>query len=98
MASAFAAILRIKAPPGAGILLAGRRRSDYCFAMRTAILAVLVLSMAPLPEKVSVADSELYRLRYGDSVTENDRCPVRKSRLNRRMPAVWVNGKPIGFC
>jgi hypothetical protein len=30
--------------------------------------------------------------------TLNDRCPVRKSRLNPRMPAIYVNGRPIGFC
>ena len=39
------------------------------------------------------------RLRFPDgSLSLNDRCPVRKVRLNPRMPPLWVNGKPIGFC
>lgn len=38
-------------------------------------------------------------LRFPDGqVTLNDRCPVRKVRLNPRMPAVYVNQHPIGFC
>lgn len=28
----------------------------------------------------------------------NDRCPVRKIGLNRRLPPLFVNGRPIGFC
>ncbi len=28
----------------------------------------------------------------------NDRCPVRRGRLNARMPALFVNGMPLGFC
>lgn len=31
-------------------------------------------------------------------VTLNDRCPVRKSRLNLRLAAMHVNGMPVGFC
>ncbi len=34
----------------------------------------------------------------GGEVTLNDRCPVRKSGLNRRLPVLFVNGRPIGFC
>jgi hypothetical protein len=30
--------------------------------------------------------------------TLNDRCPVRLSALNPRIPPVLVNGRPIGFC
>jgi hypothetical protein len=39
-------------------------------------------------------------LRYlaDGQVTLNDRCPVRLSKLNRRMEPVWVNGRPVGFC
>lgn len=38
-------------------------------------------------------------LRFSDStVSLNDRCPVRKVPLNRRLPAMLVNGRPIGFC
>ncbi len=40
------------------------------------------------------------RLRFYDSglVTLNDRCPVRRTRLSAKMPAAYVNGRPIGFC
>lgn len=31
-------------------------------------------------------------------ISLNDRCPVRLARLNRRLPAIYVNEKPIGFC
>lgn len=47
---------------------------------------------------VSESDS-LPRLRFEDgAISLNDRCPVRKVRLNRRLPPVYVNGQPIGFC
>lgn len=67
--------------------------------------AALAQSEAPKPapppraEFVSPADS-LPRLRYlaDGLVTLNDRCPVRKVRLNPRMRAAYVNGFPVGFC
>jgi hypothetical protein len=34
----------------------------------------------------------------GGAITLNDRCPVRKAPLNRRLPTLFVNGHPIGFC
>ena len=41
----------------------------------------------------------LPRIRYADGlVSLNDRCPVRKGPLNLRMPPVYVNGRPVGFC
>lgn len=57
---------------------------------------------APVPLKgVAYADTaaEYPHLLYTDGTqTLNDRCPVRKSKLNRRMPPVYVNHRPIGFC
>lgn len=55
--------------------------------------------VAPLAEFVSPADS-LPRLRYlaDGKTTLNDRCPVRKVRLNPRMGAAYVNDHPVGFC
>ena len=52
-----------------------------------------------LGEYVSPEDT-LPRVRYfdGDQVTINDRCAVRKVKLNPKMPAVYVNGQPVGFC
>ncbi len=50
-------------------------------------------------EFVSPADS-LPQLRYfaDGLISLNDRCPVRKVRLNPRMGAAYVNGRPVGFC
>jgi len=40
------------------------------------------------------------RLRYFDTglISINDRCAVRRTPLNPKMPAVYVNGRPVGFC
>ena len=39
------------------------------------------------------------KIRYFDGeVALNDRCAVRKVRLNTKMPPVYVNGRAIGFC
>lgn len=38
-------------------------------------------------------------MRYADGqLTINDRCPVRKVPLNRRLTPLFVNGRPLGFC
>lgn len=38
-------------------------------------------------------------MRFADGqVSLNDHCPVRKRALNLRLPPVYVNGAPIGFC
>ena len=44
-------------------------------------------------------DAEFPGLVFADGqVSVNDKCPVRKTKLNRRMPAVFANGRPVGFC
>ena len=45
-------------------------------------------------------DQEFSPMRYDDTglITLNDRCPVRRVALNTAMKAVYVNGRPIGFC
>jgi hypothetical protein len=50
-------------------------------------------------EYVSLEDT-LPRVRYFEDglVSINDRCAVRKVKLNPKMPAVYVNGQPVGFC
>lgn len=50
-------------------------------------------------EYVNAQDSLPY-VRYfdGSQVSLNDRCAVRKVKLNPKMPPVYVNGQPIGFC
>jgi len=42
----------------------------------------------------------LPRLRYydGEQVSINDRCAVRHVKLNPKMPPIYVNGQPVGFC
>ena len=42
----------------------------------------------------------LPHLRYfdGNQVSINDRCAVRKDKLNPKMPPIYVNGQPVGFC
>jgi hypothetical protein len=51
------------------------------------------------PISYADADTLFPRLRFADGqVSLNDRCPVRKVKLNRRMPPLYVNGRPIGFC
>lgn len=56
----------------------------------------------PLMTRVAtVVDTtaEYPHLRYEDGlVSLNDRCPVRRVRLNPKMPPVRVNGHPVGFC
>lgn len=43
--------------------------------------------------------AEFPRVRYEDgTLSMNDRCIVRMVKLNRKMGAVYVNGRPIGFC
>ena len=50
-------------------------------------------------ELIAPADS-FPKIRYSETglVSLNDRCAVRKVRLNPKMPPVYVNGRPIGFC
>ncbi|MDH4038090.1 MAG: hypothetical protein OEX18_05770 [Candidatus Krumholzibacteria bacterium] len=52
-----------------------------------------------LGEFVSEQDS-FPRIRYFETglVSINERCAVRKVKLNPKMPPVYVNGEPVGFC
>jgi hypothetical protein len=62
-------------------------------------------SSAAMTEHVVFADyvnprDSLPHLRYRESgiVSINDRCAVRRVKLNPKMPPAWVNGRPVGFC
>ncbi len=57
------------------------------------------MEAAPYAEFISPQDS-LPHLRFlADGKTSlNDRCPVRKVRLNPKMGASYVNDQPVGFC
>ena len=51
------------------------------------------------PQFVPGKDEKFPRLRFADGqISLNDRCPVRHVKLYPKMPPVYVNGKPIGFC
>ena len=56
-------------------------------------------AVEPFAEFVTPSDS-LPKLRYfaDDKITLNDRCPVRRVRLNPKMGASYVNNQPVGFC
>lgn len=58
------------------------------------------MAKAPLLAEYTAPDDSLPTLRFfADGLeTLNDRCPVRKVRLNPRMNAAYVNGRPVGFC
>ena len=57
--------------------------------------APLVLGAARFDDPTA----EKPRIRWGDGPTSlNDRCIVRKNKLNLRMPPIFVNGRAIGFC
>jgi hypothetical protein len=48
---------------------------------------------------VPTGDPEHPRVRYTDSLTSlNDRCMVRKTKLNPKVRPVYVNHQPVGFC
>ncbi len=73
------------------------------------VIALAVLSINCSEQKaalvkdtgtVAYADSsEFPRLIFADGQTSmNDRCMVRMAKLNRKMPPIYVNGRPVGFC
>lgn len=46
------------------------------------------------------ATPDRHRLRYVDGqVSLNDSCAIQlQNRLNHRIPPLYVNGEPVGFC
>ena len=91
---------------------AERRRSSALRRSLTGAFVVALVALAGCAEKeetvlvdrsglatkvdTSVALSPLL---YPDGqLTLNDRCPVRKVGLNPRMPAIYVNQHPVGYC
>ncbi len=66
-----------------------------------ALAAVLGLSACGNAPHAYVADDpETFpRVKFQNgSVSRNDRCPVRKNKLNRGFDPLYVNGRPVGFC
>lgn len=63
------------------------------------LLAVLVASAASAQRFVPGEHAEFPKIKYADSlVSLNDRCIVQKSKLSLKIPPVYVNWRPIGFC
>ncbi len=46
------------------------------------------------------SDADHHRIRYVDGqVSRNDSCMIKLGNsLNRRVPPLYVNGEPMGFC
>ena len=54
---------------------------------------------ALIPAAYSDTTLEFPHLRFtNQTLSLNDRCPVRKAKLNERLAPLFVNGQPIGFC
>jgi len=62
-------------------------------------LTLLVAPRGDAQRPVTTADPVHPKLKYADSlVSLNDRCMVRKNKLNPRVRPVYVNRQPVGFC
>ena len=63
------------------------------------VVALLIPLRADAQRYLPMPDQEHPRLKYADSLESlNDRCIVRKAKLNLKMRPVYVNGQPVGFC
>jgi len=50
-------------------------------------------------EFVAGVEDSFPRVHYERAgTTLNDRCMVRRVKLNRKMPPMYVNNLPVGFC
>lgn len=65
-----------------------------------AAAAALACASAVFAQRyVASDDPEFPRIQYADSmVSVNDRCIVRLRKLSPKIQAIYVNGRPIGFC
>lgn len=43
--------------------------------------------------------TDFSHLRYANGeISLNDRCPIRRNKLNPKVRPLFVNGRPMGFC
>jgi len=87
----------------AGQLLRGLAQGALILALAGAGCGRERATLPPIPALFPAAYTdtllEFPHLRFADrSVSLNDRCPVRKVKLNRRLSPLFVNGRPVGFC
>lgn len=69
--------------------------------MIAALVLAAALSGRPGSAQTYVPTSDLEhpKVKYADnSVSLNDRCPVRTGKLSTTYKPVYINGQPIGFC
>jgi YHS domain-containing protein len=64
-----------------------------------AVLAALAALPARAQRYVRGEEREFPKIKYADSLESlNDRCVVKKNKLNLKVRPVYVNWRPIGFC
>ena len=77
----------------------GRARFERALLFGSFVAAILIPLRADAQRYIQTPDKDHPRLKYADSLESlNDRCIVRKAKLNPKMRPVYVNGKPVGFC
>lgn len=77
-------------------LRTGLRQTSTIVALA---IAACLPTAAHAQHFVATADTSHPRIRYADSLLSvNDRCMVTQRKLSTRMPAIYVNGVPMGFC
>ena len=73
--------------------------SSRLVALVVGSVAALWPLRADAQRYMPMPDKDHPRLKYADSLESlNDRCIVRKAKLNPKMRPVYVNGQPVGFC
>ena len=83
-----------------------RTRTWLCSALVAAAIPAMIASGSAEVGREGAAEARFVqkgdsfpRIRFADGlVSLNDRCPVRKVGLNLKMPPVYVNRRPVGFC
>lgn len=76
-----------------------RSRLERVALVVGSVAALLGPLRADAQRYLPMPDKDHPRLKYADSLESlNDRCIVRKVKLNPRMRPVYVNGQPVGFC
>ena len=70
-----------------------------CAATIVALALAACLPAAARAQHFVAGSDSFPRVRYaGSLLSVNDRCLVTQRKLNIRMPPVYVNGTPMGFC
>ena len=75
------------------------RRVLAALAMLAALAALPAGGPARAQRYVRGEEREFPKIKYADSLESlNDRCVVKKNKLNLKVRPVYVNWRPIGFC